>query len=174
MSAPGLVIMVTRNKLPDTHKTEERNSNHCSILAWRILWTEEPGKVQLVGSQSQTRLSGSHTHTHTHTRVHTLRTSIWNALYRGHLWVLLSSKLDDLHTVLSPAGMKTGDQWPPGKKGNLELRRADPEPGEARKGNGRDSLEGPGHQGAMVWDCGLLSCSIHFREGDFFNHRLPM
>ena len=70
MSAPGLVIMVTRNKLRDTHKTEERNSNHCSILAWRILWTEEPGKVQLVGSQSQTRLSGSHTHTHTHVCTH--------------------------------------------------------------------------------------------------------
>ena len=28
MSAPGLVIMVMRNKLPDTHKTpEERNGN---------------------------------------------------------------------------------------------------------------------------------------------------
>ena len=26
-------------------------ANHSSILAWRIPWTEEPGKLQLVGSQ---------------------------------------------------------------------------------------------------------------------------
>ena len=30
---------------------------HCSILAWRILWTEEPGWPQSTGSQSQTQLS---------------------------------------------------------------------------------------------------------------------
>ena len=34
-----------------------------SILAWKILWTEEPGGLQSMGSQSRTRLS---THTHTH------------------------------------------------------------------------------------------------------------
>ena len=27
---------------------------HCSILAWRIPWTEEPGGIQSIGSQSQT------------------------------------------------------------------------------------------------------------------------
>ena len=27
------------------------------ILAWRILWTEEPGGLQSMGSQSQTQLS---------------------------------------------------------------------------------------------------------------------
>ena len=116
----------------------------------------------------------THTRTHTHTRARTLRTSIWNALYMCHLLVLLPSKLDDLHTVLSPAGMKMGDQWPPGNKGDLGLRRADPEAGEVRKDNGRDSLEGPRSRGMLVWDCRLLSCSIHFREGDFFSHGLPM
>ena len=30
---------------------------HCSILAWRIPWTEEPGGLQSMGSQSQTWLS---------------------------------------------------------------------------------------------------------------------
>ena len=30
---------------------------HSSILAWRIPWTEEPGGLQSMGSQSQTRLS---------------------------------------------------------------------------------------------------------------------
>ena len=38
-----------------------------SILAWRIPWTEEPGELQCMELQSQTRLSDSHTHTHTHT-----------------------------------------------------------------------------------------------------------
>ena len=28
-----------------------------SILAWRTPWTEEPGGLQLMGSQSQTRLT---------------------------------------------------------------------------------------------------------------------
>ena len=27
---------------------------HSSILAWRIPWTEEPGRLQFTGSQSQT------------------------------------------------------------------------------------------------------------------------
>ena len=36
---------------------EEGMATHPSILAWRIPWTEEPGGVQAVGSQSRTRLS---------------------------------------------------------------------------------------------------------------------
>ena len=39
-------------------------ATHSSILAWRILWTEEPGRLQSTGSQSRTRLS-DFTHTHT-------------------------------------------------------------------------------------------------------------
>ena len=29
----------------------EGNGNHSSILAWRISWTEEPGRLQSRGSQ---------------------------------------------------------------------------------------------------------------------------
>ena len=37
---------------------EEGMATHSSILAWRIPWTEEPGRLQSMGSQkSQTRLS---------------------------------------------------------------------------------------------------------------------
>ena len=32
-------------------------ATHSSILAWGIPWTEEPGRLQSMGSQSQTRLS---------------------------------------------------------------------------------------------------------------------
>ena len=37
-------------------------ATHSSILAWKILWTKEPGRSQLMGSQSQTWLSNWHTH----------------------------------------------------------------------------------------------------------------
>ena len=30
---------------------EKGMANHCSILAWRIPWTEEPGRLQSKGSQ---------------------------------------------------------------------------------------------------------------------------
>ena len=36
---------------------EEEMANHSSILAWKIPWTEEPGRLQFMGSQSRTRLS---------------------------------------------------------------------------------------------------------------------
>ena len=35
---------------------EEGMATHSSILAWRIPWTEEPGRIQSMGLQSQTRL----------------------------------------------------------------------------------------------------------------------
>ena len=36
---------------------EEEMAIHSRILAWKIPWTEEPGRLQSLGSQSQTRLS---------------------------------------------------------------------------------------------------------------------
>ena len=36
---------------------EEEMATHSSILAWKILWTEETGELQSMGSQSQTHLS---------------------------------------------------------------------------------------------------------------------
>ena len=36
---------------------EEEPATHSSILAWRIPWTEEPGGLLSVGSQSQPQLS---------------------------------------------------------------------------------------------------------------------
>ena len=36
---------------------EEEMTIHSSILAWKIPWTEEPGGVQSMGSQSRTQLS---------------------------------------------------------------------------------------------------------------------
>ena len=36
---------------------EKGMATHSRTLAWRILWTEEPGGIQSMGSQSQIRLS---------------------------------------------------------------------------------------------------------------------
>ena len=46
---------------------EEEMATHSSILVWVIPWTEEPGKLQSIGSQSQTQTKVTeHTHTHAH------------------------------------------------------------------------------------------------------------
>ena len=37
----------------------EEMASHSSILAWKIPWREEPGGLELMGSQSQTWLSTS-------------------------------------------------------------------------------------------------------------------
>ena len=36
---------------------EKKMKTHSSILAWEIPWTEDPGGLQFMESQSQTRLS---------------------------------------------------------------------------------------------------------------------
>ena len=38
---------------------EKEMATHSSILAWRILWTAEPGGLQSLGSQNRTRLSAA-------------------------------------------------------------------------------------------------------------------
>ena len=42
---------------------EEEMATHSSILAWKILWTEEPCGLQFTGSQ---RVGHNWAHTHTH------------------------------------------------------------------------------------------------------------
>ena len=57
---PSLVTQLVKN-LPATQETrvrflnqeaplEKELANHASILAWRIPWTEEPGKLQSMRS----------------------------------------------------------------------------------------------------------------------------
>ena len=44
--------------LDQEHPLEKEMATHSSILAWRILWTEEPGGLQSMGvTKSQARLS---------------------------------------------------------------------------------------------------------------------
>ena len=39
---------------------EKGTATHSSFLAWRIPWTEKLGRVQSMGSQSQTQLNNFH------------------------------------------------------------------------------------------------------------------
>ena len=39
---------------------EKGKVTHSTILAWRIPWPEEPSRLQSMGLQSQTQLSGFH------------------------------------------------------------------------------------------------------------------
>ena len=49
--------------LDQKNPLEESMATHSSILAWRITWTEEPGRLHVCGvTRSRTRLS-LHTHT---------------------------------------------------------------------------------------------------------------
>ena len=41
---------------------DKEMATHASVLAWRIPWTEEPGGLQSIGSQSQTGLKQLSTH----------------------------------------------------------------------------------------------------------------
>ena len=43
---------------------EKEMATHCSILAWRIPWTEELWQATVHGAA---KIQASHTHTHTHT-----------------------------------------------------------------------------------------------------------
>ena len=60
--------LVKKKKVPEMRETqvqclgwdnllEKETATHSSILAWRIPWTEEPGGLQSMELQSQTRLS---------------------------------------------------------------------------------------------------------------------
>ena len=42
-------------------------ATHSSILAWKIPWTEEPGRLQSIGSQ-RVGHDGAHTQAHKHCR----------------------------------------------------------------------------------------------------------
>ena len=51
---------------------EKEMATHSSILAWEILWTEEPASYSPWGSKELDMTECTHTHnTHTHTHTHT-------------------------------------------------------------------------------------------------------
>ena len=64
---PGGLVIKNPPAMPETQETQVRSlgwensleegmATHSSILAWEIPWTEEPGGLQSMGSQSWTQL----------------------------------------------------------------------------------------------------------------------
>ena len=66
----------------------EEMAIHSSILAWRILWTEEPCRLQFMGSQRVgCDWACTHTHTHTHTRISIVHLLLFNcSVMSDYLW----------------------------------------------------------------------------------------
>ena len=62
---------------------------HSSIPAWRIPWTEEPGRLQSITSQSRTRLKPLNTHTESTTFPASVTTSMCNAAKIHFLFALI-------------------------------------------------------------------------------------
>ena len=58
----------------DTLKTGK--ATYSSILAWRITWTDKPGRLQSMGlwEVGHDLVTNTHTHTHTHTQYRYLQT----------------------------------------------------------------------------------------------------
>ena len=65
---PASLVAQTVKRLPAVQETwvqslgwenplEKEMATYCSILAWKIPRTEEPGRLQSMGSQSRTQLS---------------------------------------------------------------------------------------------------------------------
>ena len=71
-----------RVQSPRHEDLEEGMATHSSILGWGIVWTEEPGGLQCMGSQrvgtQLERLSTHPAHTHTHTE------ALCSCLSSGH------------------------------------------------------------------------------------------
>ena len=53
--------MLEMRSLDREDPLEKEMATHSNILAWEIPWTEEPGRLQSMGSQ---RIGHMHTHTH--------------------------------------------------------------------------------------------------------------
>ena len=67
-------------------------ANHSSILAWRTPWTEEPGRLQSLGSQ---RVRTEHMHTHTRRTLPTFGNGLGS-----QVWVLLAWSSSASHITL--------------------------------------------------------------------------
>ena len=77
---------------------EEGMATHFSTLAWKILWTGEPGRLQSIGAHSQTRLKQL-SMKHARTSVHQAPLSME---FSRQEWVAISSSRGFPFQVLNP------------------------------------------------------------------------
>ena len=73
-------------------------ATHSSILAWEIPWTEEPGRLQSMGSQRVRHDWG--TNTHTHDCIYRLIASVF---FNGLSLFILTLKLSQIWSIEAPS-----------------------------------------------------------------------
>ena len=76
---------------------EKEMAIHSCTIAWKIPWTEEPGRLQPTGSQRDTterlRVNDAYAWTHTHNQTlyddlkHSMTSNIWNAYQIPMVWL---------------------------------------------------------------------------------------
>ena len=72
---------------------EKGMETHSSILAWRIPWSEEPGRLQSMGLQWVRHDWARNTHTHTHTHITWLLSVLevtWGFKWFSHRYTYMS------------------------------------------------------------------------------------
>ena len=73
-------------------------ATHSRILAWRIPWTEGPGGLQSMGSQSWTRLKQLSAHARAHTHTYAKHSVVYLCrLFSSHS--LVDEHLDCFHVL---------------------------------------------------------------------------
>ena len=101
---------------------------HCSILVWRILWTEHPGGLQSIGSRKELDMTEVAEHAHLHGMSLWLRDRVWtlplNPKFGARLLMWTTDLLVGIylnnHSLLpgwdTPAslGFLVGFSFPPG------------------------------------------------------------
>ena len=61
---PAAIQEMQIQSLGQENPLEKEMATHPSILPWKIPWTEEPGRLQSIGSLELDMTKHTHTHTH--------------------------------------------------------------------------------------------------------------
>ena len=90
---------------------EKEMATHSSILAWRIPWTEEPGGLQSMGSQSCTPSMCTCSCVHTHTLAHRQSVQFSRSVVSDSLWLHGLQYAMLLHPSPAPELAQTHIHW---------------------------------------------------------------
>ena len=100
------------------HLLEKEMATHCSALAWKIPWTEEPGRLQSMGSQ---RVTHDWVTSLTVVRLDNKRPFFWHILKSYWIfiyvhvvfcWVMIVKELSSRHSLWSGGSYWQMKTWP--------------------------------------------------------------
>ena len=91
--------------LVQEYPLEKGMATHSNILAWRIPWSEDPGRLQSMGSQNSWTLLSAHTHTHTQVK--------FQNQHSNQMLLSLNPVHDSPSSQLTPNQVCISDLYPP-------------------------------------------------------------